>query len=66
MNPESMLSQKLREERAKFFQNMKHNGIEDEVFINWFWNNKYTACEGALSLSVAMMYEGWKGAKQFS
>ena len=26
----------------------------------------YDACEGALSLSVAMMYEGWKGAKKFS
>lgn len=56
MNPESKLSQRIAEERAKFFQNMKHNGIEDEVFLNWFWNNKYAACEGALSLSVAMMY----------
>lgn len=62
MNPESKLSQRIAEERAKFFQNMKHSGVEDEVFLNWFWNNKYAACEGALLLSVAMMYEGWKGA----
>lgn len=45
---------------------MKYNGIEDEVFLNWFWNNKYVVCEGVLLLLVVMMYEGWKGVKKFS
>lgn len=66
MNPESKLSQRIAESRRQFFENMIAQGIDDEVFLNWFWNNKYAACEGALSLSVAMMYEGWKGAKKFS
>lgn len=66
MNPESKLSQRIAEARRQFFENMIAQGIDDEVFLNWFWNNKYAACEGALSLSVAMMYEGWKGAKKFS
>ena len=63
MNPESKLSQRIAEARRQFFENMIAQGIDDEVFLNWFWNNKYAACEGALLLSVAMMYEGWKAAK---
>lgn len=66
MNPESKLSQRIAESRRQFFENMIAQGIEDEVFLNWFWNNKYATCEGAILISAAMMYEGWKGAKKFS
>lgn len=63
MNPESLLSQRIAEERRQFFENMKAQGIDDEVFLNWFWNLYYSKCAGTILLSAALMYEGWKGAK---
>lgn len=66
MNPESKLLQRIAEARRQFFENMIAQGIDDEVFLNWFWNHKYSKCAGAILISAAMMYEGWKGAKQFS
>ena len=66
MNPESKLSQRIAEARRQFFENMIAQGIDDEVFLNWFWNHKYSSCSGAILISAAMMYEGWKGAKKFS
>ncbi|AWD91604.1 hypothetical protein [Enterobacteria phage vB_EcoM_IME339] len=66
MNPESKLSQRIAEARRQFFENMIAQGIDDEVFLNWFWNHKYSKCAGAILISAAMMYEGWKGAKKIS
>lgn len=39
MNPESKLSQRIAEARRQFFENMIAQGIDDEVFLNWFWNH---------------------------
>lgn len=44
MNPESKLSQRIAESRRQFFENMIAQGIDDEVFLNWFWNHKYSSC----------------------
>lgn len=63
MNPQSLLSQRIAEERRQFFENMIAQGIDDEVFLNWFWDHKHSSCSGALLLSAGMMYEGWKAAK---
>lgn len=46
MNPESKLSQRIAESRRQFFENMIAQGIDDEVFLNWFWNHKYSSCSG--------------------
>lgn len=62
MNPQSLLSEQIAIERRDFFRNMKAQGVDDEKFLTWFWNHKYSKCCGAVLLSAAMMYEGWKGA----
>lgn len=66
MNPESMLSERIRLERREFFQNMKAQGINDETFLSWFWNHKYNNCKSAVLITAAAMYEGWKGCSEFA
>lgn len=66
MNPESMLSERIRLERREFYENMKAQGIYDEAFLSWFWIRKYDTCKSAVLLTAAMMYEGWKGCSEFA